>query len=322
MTQRVLVTRSDFPGNGLDRLAARSELVLWTRAGVPSADDLRALVPGASGVLAVSGDLIDETLLQVAGPSLKVVALASMGYDRVDQQAAAAHGVVVTNTPGVLAETTADLAFALILMARRRLGEASRELLEGRWEGFSMSGFLGLDVHGATLGILGYGEIGRAVARRGRGFGMHVQHHSRSARSDDLSQAVDLPTLLAGSDVVSIHVPLTPDTRHLIGAPELAAMKPTATLVNTARGPVVDEQALIAALREGRLHSAGLDVFEREPLGDALAGLTDVPGLVMLPHIGSATLATRSAMVDLAVDNLLAVLGGGAALTPLPAPGS
>jgi lactate dehydrogenase-like 2-hydroxyacid dehydrogenase len=319
MPPRVLVTRADLPGTGLNRLAASSELVLWSGASPPTAADLRTLAPWVDGVLAVGGDAIDAGFLESAGPSLQVVALASMGYDKVDQVAAAAHGVIVTHTPNVLAETTADLAFALILMARRRLGEASRSLLEGQWSGFAMDGYLGLDVHGASLGILGYGQIGRAVARRGHGFGMRVRHYSRSGRSDDISEAVDLATLLAGSDVVSIHVPLTPDTRHLIGAAELAAMKPTATLVNTARGPIVDEQALVEALRAGRLHSAGLDVFEQEPLGDTLDDLKDVPGLVMLPHIGSATMATRAAMVDLAVDNLLAVLGGGVALTPIPA---
>jgi lactate dehydrogenase-like 2-hydroxyacid dehydrogenase len=318
MPPRVLVTRTDLPGGGVDRLAGSAELVTWSESGAPSAEELHALVPGVDGVLAVGGDRIDEAFLTAAGTSLRIVALTSMGYDQVDQQAAAAHGVVITHTPNVLEETTADLAFALILMARRRLGEASRALLEGRWTGFAMNGYLGLDVHGATLGIIGLGQIGRAVARRGHGFGMKVQHYSRSAQSDDLSTAVDLATLLATSDVVSIHVPLNAQTRHFIGAAELAAMKPTATLVNTARGPVVDQEALAAALRSGALHSAGLDVFDKEPLGDSLQSLKDVPGLVMLPHIGSATLATRTAMVDIAVDNLVAVLGGGAPVTPIP----
>jgi glyoxylate reductase len=180
-----------------------------------------------------------------------------------------------------------------------------------------MDAYLGRDVHGATLGIVGYGQIGQAVARRAHGFGMRVLQVSRSGRSDALSTAVDLATLLAESDVVTLHVPLTPETRHLIGAEELAAMKPTATLVNTARGPIVDQAALVAALRSGQLDSAGLDVFDREPLGEDLAGLADVPGLVMLPHVGSATAQTRGAMVDVAVDNILAVLDGKPALTPV-----
>jgi glyoxylate reductase len=298
----------------------RAEVVQWDGDGPPSAEDLRALVPGVSAILSVAGDRIDEALLDAAGPDLEVVGLASAGYDSVDRVGAAARGVVVTNTPGVLEETTADLAFALILMARRCLGEAAESLRAGRWTGFAMDGYLGLDVHGAALGIIGYGQIGRAVARRGRGFGMRVRHFSRSAPGDDVSQAVDLATLLEESDVVSVHVPLGPETRHLIGAPELARMKQTATLVNTARGRVVDEQALVEALRAGRLHSAGLDVFAREPLGESLGALADVPGLVMLPHVGSATFATRAAMVDLAVDNVLAVLEGRGALTPVPSP--
>jgi glyoxylate reductase len=315
---RVTVTRADLPGTGTDRLAGAYEVVTWPKAEVPTPSDLRELVAGASGVLAVGGDLIDGDFLDAAGPQLKVVAVSSMGYDKVDPQAAKDRGVMITHTPNVLADTTADLAFALILMARRRLGEASGSLLAGEWQGFSMSGYLGLDVYGSTLGIVGYGQIGRALARRARGFGMDVIHVSRTGRSDELSRAVDLPTLLAESDVVSVHVPLTPTTRHFIGATEIAAMKPTATLVNTARGPVVDQVALVHALRSGRIHSAGLDVFDQEPLGDSLQTLIDVPGLVMLPHIGSATMATRSAMVDLAVDNLLAVLAGESARTPIP----
>src|SRR4051794_9124938 len=266
----VLVTRATVPGAGVARLGRRAEVVQWDGDGVPSADDLRALAPGVSGILSVAGDRIDVHLLDAAGPDLRVVGLASAGYDSVDRAAAAARGVVVTNTPGVLEETTADLAFALILMARRRLGEAAESLRAGKWTGFAMDGYLGLDVHGAALGIVGYGQIGRAVARRARGFGMHVRHFSRSARSDEVSQAVDLDTLLEQSDVVSVHVPLGAETRHLIGAAELARMKPTATLVNTARGPVIDEDALVDALRAGRLHSAGLDVFAREPLGESL----------------------------------------------------
>ena len=166
--------------------------------GVPSAEELRALVPGVSAILSVAGDRIDGDLLDAAGPGLRVVGLASAGYDSVDRAAAAERGVVVTNTPGVLEETTADLAFALILMARRRLGEAAESLRAGRWTGFAMDHYLGLDVHGASLGIIGYGQIGRAVARRGLGFGMQVRHYSRSARSDEVSQAVDLDTLLRG----------------------------------------------------------------------------------------------------------------------------
>jgi len=313
MGMRVLSTRGELPGGGLARLASRVEVV---RA--ESTDALAELAAGVSGILCLGNDRVDAALLDAAGPSLQVVSLASMGFDAVDQAAAAARGVVVTHTPGVLAETTADLTWALILMARRRLGSARDTLAAGAWTAFRMGDFLGLDVHGATLGLVGYGEIGRAVARRAAGFGMRVLHHSRHALDDDLSRAVDLPTLLAESDIVSLHVPLTDSTRHLIGPAELRAMKPTATLINTARGAVVDEAAVLAALRDGTIHSAGLDVFEREPRGADVADLVAQSRLVALPHIGSATEATRAAMVDLAVDNVLDVLAGLPARTPLP----
>ena len=257
MTQRVLTTRPALPGGGLDRLAAQSELVRWDGEGKPEPAELHALAAGASGILCLGNDRVDAALLDAAGPSLKVVGLASMGFDGVDREAAAERGVVVTHTPGVLAETTADLTFSLILMARRRLGAARDSLAAGRWDLFRMDDYLGLDIHGATLGLVGFGQIGRAVARRAQGFGMRVLHHDPFAPDDTQdppSKAVDLPTLLAEADVVSLHVPLTPQTRHLIGAAELAAMKPTATLVSTSRGGVIDENALLHAVREGGIH--------------------------------------------------------------------
>ncbi|MEV0908162.1 2-hydroxyacid dehydrogenase [Streptomyces hokutonensis] len=318
MKKRVLATRENLPGRGLERLSEGAELVAWPGAGKPGPADLAALAPGVSGVLALGNDPVDAALMDAAGPSLRVVALASMGFDNVDRAAAAERGIVVTHTPRVLAETTADLTFALILAARRRLGAAGASLAEGSWELFRMHDYLGLDVHGATLGLIGYGQIGRAVARRAHGFGMRVIHHDPYAPDDDLSTSVGLAALLADADVVSLHVPLTEETRHLISARELAAMKPTATLVSTSRGGVVDEEALLDAVREGRLHSAGLDVFEREPMGRELSPLVAEPNVIALPHIGSATEATRAAMVDLAVDNILDVLAGRPARTPLP----
>ncbi|MBB5159135.1 2-hydroxyacid dehydrogenase [Saccharopolyspora phatthalungensis] len=319
MTQRVLSTRRDLPGSGLARLESQVEVVSWTGTGTPKPAELARIAGGANGILALGNDRIDAELLDAAGPSLRVVSLASMGFDAVDQQAAADRGVVVTHTPGVLAETTADLAFALILMARRRLASARDCLHAGGWSVFRMDDYLGLDVCGATLGLLGYGQIGRAVARRAAGFGMRVLHHDPFAPQDDhLSWAVDFATLLAESDVLSLHVPLTDSTRGIIGADQLRAMKPTATLVNTSRGGVVDEVALLAALRDGVIHSAGLDVFEREPRGADVTDLVEQSRLVALPHVGSATEATRAAMVDLAVDNLLDVLFGRSARTPLP----
>ncbi|MFD8384931.1 2-hydroxyacid dehydrogenase [Streptomyces sp. NPDC059679] len=321
MKQRVLVTRADLPGGGLARLASRAEVVCPTGADKPGAAELAERAEGAAAILALGNDRVDAALLDAAGPALRVVALASMGYDAVDREAAAARGVVVTHTPGVLAETTADLTFALILMARRRIGAARGALAAGRWDLFRMDDYLGLDVHGSTLGLIGYGQIGRAVARRARGFGMRLLHHdpyASTAAADPESRAVDLPTLLAEADVVSLHVPLTPRTRHLIGAAELASMKSTATLVNTSRGGIVDEDALLQAVRDRVIHSAALDVFEREPMGAELSPLVGEPHVITLPHIGSATEATRAAMVDLAVDNVLEVLAGRPACTPLP----
>jgi lactate dehydrogenase-like 2-hydroxyacid dehydrogenase len=319
MQQRVLSTRGDLPGGGLARLASRADVVRWKGTDKPGATELADLAEGVDGILCLGNDQIDAALLDAAGPSLRVVSLASMGFDAVDQESAAARGVVVTHTPGVLAETTADLAWSLILMARRRLGSARDCLHAGGWTVFRMGDYLGLDVHGATLGLVGYGQIGRAVARRAAGFDMRVLHHDPyGSADDDLSHAVDLPTLFAESDIVSLHVPLTESTRHLIGPAELRNMKSTATLINTSRGGVVDEVALLDALRDGTIHSAGLDVFEREPRGQDVADLVTQSRLVALPHVGSATEATRAAMVDLAVDNLLDVLSGRPARTPLP----
>jgi glyoxylate reductase len=318
MKKRVLTTRENLPGNGLDRLSEASEVVAWPGDGKPGPADLAALAPGVGGVLALGNDPVDGALMDAAGPSLRVIALASMGFDNVDRAAAAERGIVVTHTPRVLAETTADLTFALILAARRRIGAAGASLASGSWALFRMHDYLGLDIHGATLGLIGYGQIGRAVARRAHGFGMRVLHHDPYAPDDELSASVGLSTLLEESDVVSLHVPLTEETRHLISARELAAMKPTATLVSTSRGGVVDEEALLHAVREGRLHSAGLDVFEREPMGTELSPLVSEPHVVTLPHVGSATEATRAAMVDLAVDNILDVLAERPARTPLP----
>jgi lactate dehydrogenase-like 2-hydroxyacid dehydrogenase len=308
MTKRVLITRERLPGGGPARVASRAEVV--TGPGRPA--DLARRAGGVSAILALGNDRVDAGLLDAAGPGLRVVSLASMGFDGVDQRAAAERGVVVTHTPGVLAETTADLTFALILAARRRIGAARDSLHAGSWDVFRMEDYLGLDVYGATLGLVGYGQIARAVARRAAGFGMRVLHHSRS------ETAVSLPQLLAESDIVSLHVPLTDATRRLIGPAELRAMKPTATLVNTSRGAVVDEAALLRALDDGTIHSAGLDVYEREPRGEDVADLLVRPGLFALPHIGSASEATRAAMVDLAVDNVLDVLDSRPARTPLP----
>jgi glyoxylate reductase len=315
----VAVSRAGLPGAGVAHLATRYQLTSWDGTAPPAPAELGRLAQGCAALLVLGTDRVDAPLLDAAGPDLRVVALASMGYDGVDLDAAAARGVVVTHTPGVLADTTADIAMALVLMARRRLGASVDALRRGEWGAFRMDAFLGLDVQGATLGLIGYGQIARALARRAAGFGMRVQHHHPRRRQDDeLSRWVPFDELLSTSDIVSVHTPLTSETAGLIGPAELARMKPTATLVNTGRGGVVDEEALLAALRAGRLHSAGLDVMTDEPRSDPADPLFAEPRLVVLPHVGSATEATRAAMVDLAARNIEAVLEDGTAPNPLP----
>jgi glyoxylate reductase len=258
------------------------------------------------GIVCQLTDRFDaETLARY--PDLRVLATVSVGFDHIDMGAATAHGVAVCNTPGVLDETTADLAFGLILAASRVFASVEADLRAGRWTGFGLLDGLGRDVHGATLGVVGYGRIGRAVARRAAAFDMVVLHHARRP-TGERGFVADLNELLAQADVVSIHVPLTTDTRHLFDRRRLAVMKPTAVLVNTARGPVVDEEALAEALEEGRLFAAGLDVYEREPA--VHPRLLDAPRTVLLPHVGSATVGTRTAMARLACEGVRAVLAG------------
>jgi glyoxylate reductase len=312
--RRVFATRA-LPGEAFGRLAERVTLRVWPGPGAPGPAELRAEAREAEGLLCLLTDRVDRTLLE-ACPRLRVVSSCSVGLDHVDLVAAAARGIPVGHTPGVLTETTADLAFALLLAAARRVTEADRFVRDGAWTAarhWEPDLFLGRDVHGATLGIVGLGAIGRALARRGAGFGMRVLGWSRSAREVPGVTRVPLEALLAESDFVSLHVALTDETRGLIDARALARMKPGAVLVNTTRGGVVDEAALAAALRDGRLAGAALDVFEREPL-PAGSPLVELPNLVLTPHIGSASVATRGRMADLAVANLLAGLEG----LPLP----
>ena len=252
-------------------------------------------------------DRIDDDVLAAGGDRLRVVATVAVGYDNIDVSAANARGVAVCNTPGVLDETTADLAFLLILAASRLAADAERDLRARHWTGWGITQYLGNDVHGATLGVVGYGRIGKAVARRGAGFGMQVLHHTRTPTGMP-GYVADLDELLAECDVVSLHVPLTADTRHLLDARRLGLMKPTAVLVNTARGPVVDEEALARALEDGTLFAAGLDVYEHEPT--VHPSLLAAPRTVLLPHVGSASRATRTRMARLACDGIVAVLAG------------
>jgi len=298
-------------------LSVRCELEVWPERAAPPPDALARRLATADGLLCLLTDRVDAALLARA-PRLRAISSVSVGLDHIDLAAATARAIPVGHTPGVLTETTADLAFALLLAASRRVVEADRFVRAGEWRVWEPDLLLGRDVHGATLGIVGLGAIGRAVARRARGFGMRVLAWSRTRRPlGDLEGAVAwsaLPELLAAADFVSVHVPLAPETRGLLDARALAAMKPGAILVNTARGGIVDEAALAEALREGRLAGAGLDVFEREPL-ERESPLLGLPNVVLAPHIGSASVATRARMAELAAENLMAALDG----KPMPA---
>lgn len=285
----------------------------------PSRADLLAGIAGASAAVITLTERIDAEVLATAGPQLQVIANVAVGYDNIDLDAAAAAGVTVTNTPGVLDRATADHTMALILACTRRVAEGDRFLRARQPWVWGPRMLVGLDLSaGATLGILGYGRIGQAVARRAQAFDMKVIATGRSRTPGTVEDGVTFVSsdeLLANSDVLSVHTPLTPATRHLIDAQALRAMKPGAYLINTARGGVVDETALIEALHDGRLRGAALDVFEGEP--QVNPALLDAPGLLITPHTGSAGEATRDAMGLLAIDNVAAVLAGEAALTPV-----
>jgi len=304
---RVLVTRR-LPDGGTDPLVAAGHEIVTTIDDVPlTHEQLRAAVADVDAVVCLLTDRIDDAVITAGAPRLKVVANVAVGYDNVDVAAATAAGVAVCNTPGVLDETTADLAFLLILTASRLASTAERDLRTGAWHGWGINQYLGRDVHGAALGVVGYGRIGQAVARRASGFGMQVLHHTRHDTGVP-GWTPDLDTLLAESDVVSLHVPLNDETRHLIDARRLGLMKPTAVLVNTARGPVVDEGALAIALEDGQIFAAGIDVYEREP--EVHPRLLAAPRTVLLPHIGSASQQTRTRMAQLACEGAVAVLNG------------
>jgi glyoxylate reductase len=298
-------SRADVDVHGEDRPLPRAELI--------------RRLHHREGLVCVISELVDAELLD-ACPRLRVVANVAVGFNNIDVAAATRRGVVVTNTPDVLTETTADFAWALMMAAARRVVEADRYVREGRFKQWENMLLLGGDVHGKTLGIIGFGRIGRAMARRALGFDMRVLYQDAvpaDAKTErDLGATrVDLPTLLGESDFVTVHTPLLPETRHLIGADALRAMKKTAYLVNASRGPVVDEAALVRALTEGWIAGAGLDVFEEEPaVHPALPGLANV---VLSPHIASASHDTRIAMATLAIENCLAVLEGNPPLTPL-----
>lgn len=304
---RVLVTRR-LPEGGLEPLLAVGHEIVARDDDTPfTHDELVGAVGDVDAVVSLLTDGIDAEVLDAGVPRLRVVANVAVGYDNIDVAAATRLGIAVCNTPDVLDETTADTAFLLILAAARLASEAENDLRSGRWQGWEVNQYLGRDVHGAVLAVVGFGRIGRAVARRAAGFGMEVLHHTR--HDTGLTGWVgDLDRLVAESDIVTLHVPLTDETRHLIDARRLASMKRDAVLVNTARGPVVDEAALAAALEAGTILAAGLDVYEREP--EVHPRLLAAPRTVLLPHIGSASLATRTQMARVASQGVRAVLAG------------
>jgi glyoxylate reductase len=319
----IAVTR-EIPAPALDLLAAAGELRLSAVDAPLPPPELHRLVAGVDAAVTLLHDRVDEAFLAAAGPGLRIVANVAVGFDNVDVPACFERGVIVTNTPGVLTDATADIAMALVLASTRRLGEGERIIRSGRGWSWSLFFHLGTGLQGKTLGIVGLGQIGQATARRARAFGMEIAYAGRR-RADPGVEAelgarfLQLDALLAVADVVSVHCPLTPGTRHLVGAGQLALMKPSAFLVNTSRGPVVDEGALVDALARGVIAGAGLDVFEHEPA--VHPGLLELENVVLLPHLGSATVETRTAMGVLAAENVVAVLAGGPPVTPVvPAP--
>jgi glyoxylate reductase len=297
---RVFVTRA-LPFPALDRLRAAHAVDEWPGDLPPSADELRAHARDAEALLTLVTDRVDAALLDAA-PRLRAIANMAVGTDNIDLAAAAARGIPVGNTPDVLTDATADIAFALLLALARKIVPGAAKVRAGEWQTWEPAGDLGADLAGATLGIVGWGRIGQAVARRAAGFGIEVVHSSRSS-------GIPLPDLLAAADFVSLHTPLTDETRGLIDAAALERMKPTALLINTARGGVVDQDALRAALSDGVIAGAALDVTDPEPLPPDHP-LLEAPNLLVVPHVGSATVRTRARMAAMAVDNLLAALAG------------
>jgi glyoxylate reductase len=310
MSKRVFVTHQ-LPGERIHDLAQHCDMNVWMGPGLLSAKGLREELAGCQGLVCLLTDRVDRALVD-AMPDLEFVSSMSVGVDHVDVAALNERGIPLGNTPGVLVDTTADAAFALLLAAARRLGEADRFIRQGNWSAenaWSPDFFTGKDVTGATLGVIGLGEIGQAVARRAAGFDMKVLGWNRSPREVPGVDSVSLEELLLRSDFVTIHLALTDQTRNLLDASRIAMMKPGAVVVNTARGGIVDEAALAEALASGHIYAAGVDVFEREPVSQDNP-LLQHSGVVVTPHIGSATMLTRARMADIAADNAIAALKG------------
>ncbi len=311
MKPKVVVTREVFD-DSIAYLAGHCE-VIANQADVPyTPDALAAKLAGCAGVMCALTDKVDAALIARA-PQLKAVANIAVGYNNIDVPACTARGIKVTNTPGVLDDSTADLAFALMLATARRITEVESYIRNGAWTGWKLKQWLGVDVHHATLGIIGMGRIGQAIARRAAGFDMKVIYHNRTRVAPEIEARVHatyagMDELLAQADFIILQMPYSPATHHLIGAKELATMKPSAILINSTRGGVVDDKALIAALQNGVIRAAGLDVFEGEPKLNA--GFLELKNVVLAPHIGSSTEATRRAMAMLAAKNMVAALRG------------
>ena len=308
---KVFVARV-IPEDGLEPIRASTDALVWPDEMPPPRDDLLRSIEGCDGVLTLLTDKVDAEFLDRAGAQLRVVSNYAVGFDNVDVPECTRRGIPVGNTPGVLTETTADLAWALLMAAGRRVAEGDRYVRAARWKTWGPLLLLGPDVHGATIGIVGFGRIGQAVARRASGFGMTVICHDVQRLPDEVTSPlgatyVELDDLLARSDFISLHVNLTPETRHLIDSDALRRMKPTAVLVNTSRGPVVDGRALFEALRDGVIFAAGLDVTDPEPLPTDDPLLT-LENCLVVPHIASASRATRGRMAEMAAANLLAGL--------------
>jgi glyoxylate reductase len=310
---RVFVTRV-IPEEGLEPLRERTAMDLWEEPLPPSRDELLRRVAGTVGILSLLTERIDDELLDAAGPQLRVVSNYAVGFDNIDVAACTQRGIPVGNTPGVLTETTADLAFALLMAVARRIPEGYDYVRAGHWKTWGPLLLLGPDIHHATLGIVGFGRIGREMAKRARGFSMEILYHDVTQASEEderefEARYVPLEELFAKSDLISLHVNLTRETRGLIDAQALSRMKPTAIIVNTSRGPVIDQPALYEALRDGRIAGAGLDVTDPEPMApdDPLLSL---PNCIVVPHIASASRQTRAKMAEMAAANLLAGIQG------------
>jgi lactate dehydrogenase-like 2-hydroxyacid dehydrogenase len=315
-TRPSILLTGKIPSSVVARLESVGEVDQYRKDGVDVMphQELVARIAGKQALVCMITDAVDEAVIR-AGTELKIIANAAVGYNNIDATAARARGVIVTNTPGVLTDATADLTWALILGITRRVGEGERLIRRGAWKGWTFDFLLGSELRGKQLGIVGYGGIGRAVAQRGRAFGMRIAYTTRTPTESAEAEAMPFDRLVSTSDVVSLHCPLTPHTTHLIDQRALARMKRSAYLINTSRGPVVDEKALAWALRTRLIAGAGLDVFENEPTVEP--ELLALENVLLVPHLGSGTVETRTAMADLAVSNVAAVLSGHAPLTPV-----